>query len=69
MLSLETLFTSLIIDSHKGGYVTIFDFSGAYPNIDMTKEKFTSIRIEGEFVDIMCEVNLDKKNMCMWRMA
>ena len=45
---------SLIIDSHKVRDVAIFDVPGAYLNADMIKEKFIILKIEGEFVDIMC---------------
>ena len=56
-ISLEDSFTSLIIDSHEGRDVVIFDVPGAYLNADIPEDKSILLNIEGEFVDIMCEVN------------
>ena len=50
-------FTRLIIDAHEWIYVAIFDVPGAYLNADMPEDKFILLNIEGEFVDIMWEVN------------
>ena len=58
------MFTSLIIDAHERRDVSIFDVPGAYLNADTTEYKFILLKIEGEFVDIMCEVNpKHKKNV------
>ena len=54
---LEALFTILIINAHGGRDVVIFDVPGAYLNADMPQDKFIQLKIEGEFVDIMCKVN------------
>ena len=63
-ISLEALFPSLIIYAHEGRDVGIFDIPGAYLNADMPEDKFILFNIEGEFVDIMCEVNSEhKKNV------
>ena len=44
----------------------IFDVPGSYLNSDMPKEKCILLKIEGEFADIMCEVNpRNKKNVCV----
>ena len=59
--SLEDFFISLIIDAHEGRYVEIFDFPGAYLNSDTPEDKFILLEIEGDFVDIMCEVNPEQK--------
>ena len=37
--------------------MAISDYPGAYLNADMPEDKFILLNIEGEFVDIMCEVN------------
>ena len=54
---LEDLFTSLIIDAHEGKYVTIFYVPGAYLNTKIPKNKFILLKIEEEFLEIMCKVN------------
>ena len=44
----------------------IFDVPRAYLNADITEDKFILLKIEGYFVDIMCEVNPEhKKNVCV----
>ena len=50
---MEAFFTILIIDSHGGRDVVIFDI----PVTDMPEAKFILLNIEGELMDIMCEVN------------
>ena len=62
MISLETLFIILIIDKHKGRYVTIFNVPGAYLNADITGDNFILLNIECEFVDIMCKMKPEHKN-------
>ena len=63
-ISLEYLFNSLIIDTHKGRNVENFDVPAAYLNADMLEGKFIFINIEGKFVEIMCELNpKHKKNV------
>ena len=37
--------------------MAIFDVPVSYLNTDTPKEKFIILKIEGDFVDIMCEVN------------
>ena len=37
--------------------VAIFYVTGSYLNSDMTDKKDSRIKLEGEFVDIMCNVN------------
>ena len=58
---LEYFITNLIIDAHEGIDVEVFDVPGAYLNADMPEDKFIILNIEGEFVDIMCEVNPEHK--------
>ena len=59
---LEYIFTIIIIDTHGGRDVVIFGVPGEYHNADMTKEKSIILKIEGGFLDIMCEVNSEYKN-------
>jgi hypothetical protein len=56
-VSMEGLMASLVIDAHERRAVAIFDVPGAYLNADMPKDKFVLLKLEGKFVDIMCEVN------------
>ena len=37
--------------------MVIFDAPCAYLNYDMPEEKFLLLKLEDEFVDIMCKVN------------
>ena len=57
-------FTGLIINAHEGRDVANFDVPGEYLNVDNPEVKFVLLKIEGEFLDIMCEVNPEhKKNV------
>ena len=56
-ISMEDLFNILVIDVHEGRDVESFDVPRAYLNSDTTEDKFILLKIEGEFVDIMCKVN------------
>ena len=50
-ISTEALITSLVVDVHEGRDVTTCDIVGAYLNVDM--DKFTTMKLEGEMVDMM----------------
>ena len=63
-ISLEYLFAILVINAHEGRNVVIFDVPRAYLNEDMPEDKFILLNVEGEFVDIMCEVNPKHKKKC-----
>ena len=39
----------------------IFDVPGSYLNSDMPEDKLIFLKIKGEFSDIMCELNPEKK--------
>ena len=56
-VSMEALTASLVIDAHEKRAVAIFDVPGAYLNADMPEDKFVILKLEGQFVDIMCKVN------------
>ena len=47
------------MDAYEGLYVVIFDVLGEYLNAYMPDEKYVRIKLEGEFVYIMCDVNPD----------
>ena len=56
-ISLEALIATMMIDAFKGQRVATFDVPGAYLQTNLPEEKFALLKLEGQFVDIMCEVN------------
>ena len=54
---MEALIATLVIGAKEKRDVTIFDVPGAYLHADMPKEKFVLLKLEDEFVRIMCDVN------------
>ena len=57
IIELEALFSSLIIDDHEGRSLHTFDVPGAYLHASIPDDNIFHMKSEGEFVDIMCEVN------------
>ena len=57
----ESLFLTILIDAMEQHDVAGFDVPGAYLQTDIPADKRILLRIIYEFVDIMCEVNLDYK--------
>ena len=55
------MFTNLIINELEGIDVENFYVPVSYLNSDMPEYKFILLNIEGEFVEIMCEVNPENK--------
>ena len=47
----------MIIDAYEERDVAIADIPGAYLHAEMPKGKNVLLKLEGEFVDIMCSVN------------
>jgi len=60
-MSLEALMALLIIFAHEKRATAAFDVPGAYLHADMPEGKFALLRITGQFVDIVCEVNPEFK--------
>lgn len=57
-LLLEGLLTSLMIDVAEGRQIAISDIAGAFLHPEMKcKDGIALMKLEGQFVDIMCEVN------------
>lgn len=56
-LSLEALMTTLLIEAYENRKCIVFDVPGSYLHADILDNKFVLLKIEGEFVDIMTEVN------------
>ena len=47
----------LMIDAFEECAMAIFDVPGAYLNSDIPEDKFLFLKLEDEFVGIMCEFN------------
>ena len=60
-LYLEAIMAILLINAHEEHGTVIFDVPGAYIHAKMPADKFTILKIERGFVDIMCAVNLELK--------
>ena len=58
-IPLEAPLATLAVDAYAGRGVRIFDVPGAYLNVGISDEKDFRLKFEGEFVDIMCNMNLD----------
>ena len=56
-ISLKALFSTMLIDAHKGRYIATFDIPGAYLHAKIPKDKQVILKLRDKFVDIMCEVN------------
>ena len=56
-VSLEALITTLLISAFEDRDVASFDVPGAYLHATMPEDKRVLLRIDGDFVDIMCDVN------------
>ena len=50
---------TLVMETYKKCDVTIFDVPRAYLNADTPDQKDFRLKLEGELVDIMCDVNPD----------
>ena len=55
-VSIDALLAQLIIDTFEERAMTIFEVPSSYPNSDVPEDKFVLLKIENDFVDIMCEV-------------
>ena len=50
---------TLVVDGYEGPYVSILHVPGAYLNADTPSEKCARLKLEGELMDIMCDMNPD----------
>ena len=55
--STESLTTTLVIDATEKRDVAICDIPGAYLQTELPADKEIHMKLRGQFVDIMCEVN------------
>ena len=60
---LESLVTTLLIDAYEQRDVAIFDIPGAFLQAKLKKNgnERTLMKLEGDFVDIMCDINPEHK--------
>ena len=58
---IEAIFTMLVINAYEGRYVATFDVSGDYLHEEMPIDKITLLKLQGQFVDIICDTNPDHK--------
>ena len=56
-ISQEVLMASLVIDAHEGSNTVFFDIPGAYLHAYTPKGKTMFLKLEGNFVDIICYFN------------
>lgn len=60
-VSQDGLLCMAIIAAHERRKVGSFDVPGAYLQADVPSDKFRILKLDGKYVDIMCEVNLEYK--------
>ena len=58
-IAVESLIALVIIFAFEKRDVAVFDVPGAYLQADLPDDKFALLKFEGQFVDIMVEVNPD----------
>ena len=56
-VSMELIFTMLVIDAYEERDVATFDIPGAYLHTKMPVNKDMILKLRGRFVDIMCDIN------------
>ena len=60
-MSLESIIASLIIDAYEERFVSIVDVPGVYLHAKMPEGKIVLMKLVGQFVDIMCNMNPEYK--------
>ena len=56
-IPLEELMVILVVNAYEGQYVAIYDVPGEYLNADIPDDKYVRLKLEGRFMDIMCDMN------------
>ena len=56
-----------MIDVHKGIAVNTFDVPGTYLHTSLHDDNFVHMKLEGEFVEIMCEVNPEYERFVIYQ--
>ena len=60
-VTLEGLYMTMMVAAFEGRDVATFDVPGAYLHAEMPKDKQILLKLTGELVDIMCDVNTEHK--------
>ena len=60
--SLEAILTTLMIDAYEERDVAVADVPGAYLHAEFPKDKRVILKLNRDFVDIMCDVNPEYKD-------
>ena len=60
-ITMEGILDTMVIDEYEYRKVATFDIPGTYLHIYLTKDKFTLLLLEGNFVDIVCDINPNYK--------
>ncbi len=58
---LKALVVTTLIDAVEDRDIVIFHVPGAFLQASFPEDKFELVKIEEQFVDIMCEVNIEVK--------
>ena len=56
-VSLESLFTTLVIDAYEERYIANFEIPGAYLHAEMLADKNVILKLHGRFVESICNIN------------
>ena len=56
-VSTDGLFDVALISAHERRHIITFDVPGAYLHAGIPSDKFRILKLEGKYVDIMCEIN------------
>ena len=56
-VSLELIFTNLVIDEYEECEIATFNVPGAYLHAKMPADKKVILKLSVHFVDIMCDIN------------
>ena len=68
-IPLEELMVILVVNAYEGQYVAIYDVPGEYLNADIPDDKYVRLKLEGRFMDIMCDMNPDHiPNICLQKL-
>ena len=59
--SLESILATLVIDAYEGRYMAIADVPVPCLHAEMPQDKMVLLKLKGQFVDIMCQVNPEYK--------
>jgi len=62
-VSLEGIFTTLLIGAYEGREFISFDVPGACLQAEMAEDKLVLLKMIGRIADMMCEVNPHKGNI------